>query len=52
VVEDGVLTCTAVGSIDRLVKAAARYEVVNMISHEADLEELFLRYYEGTGNAA
>ena len=52
VVEDSVLTCTAVGSIDRLVKAAARYEVVNLVSHEADLEELFLRYYEGTGDAA
>ncbi|MBN2113990.1 MAG: ABC transporter ATP-binding protein [Acidimicrobiia bacterium] len=52
VVEDGLLTCTAVGSIDRLVKAAARYEVTNVVSHEADLEELFLRYYEGAGDAA
>ncbi len=52
VVEDGVLGCTAVGSIDGLVKAAARYEVTNVVSHEADLEELFLRYYEGAGDAA
>ena len=52
VVEDGVLSCTAVGSIDRLVKAAARHEVTNLVSHEADLEELFLRYYEGAGDAA
>jgi ABC-2 type transport system ATP-binding protein len=52
VVEDGVLSCTAVGSIDGLVKAAARYEVANVVSHEADLEELFLRYYEGAGDAA
>ena len=51
VVEDGLLTCTAVGSIDRLVKAAARYEVTNLVSHEADLEALFLRYYEGAGDA-
>jgi ABC-2 type transport system ATP-binding protein len=51
-VDDGVLACTAVGSIDRLVKAAARYEVTNLISHEADLEELFLRYYEEAGDAA
>jgi len=52
VVEDGVLSCVAVGSIDRLVKAAARHEVTNLVSHEADLEELFLRYYEGAGDAA
>ena len=52
VVEDGLLTATAVGSIDRLIKAAARYEVTNLVTHEADLEELFLRYYEGAGDAA
>ena len=52
VVEDGLLTCTAVGSIDRLVKTAARYEVTNLVSHEADLEALFLRYYEGADDAA
>jgi ABC-2 type transport system ATP-binding protein len=52
VVENGLLSCTAVGSIDRLVKAAARYEVTNLAVHEADLEELFLRYYEGAGDAA
>jgi ABC-2 type transport system ATP-binding protein len=52
VVEGGVLTATAVGSIDRLIKAAARYEVTNLVTHEADLEDLFLRYYEGAGDAA
>jgi ABC-2 type transport system ATP-binding protein len=52
VVEDGLLHCTAVGSVDRLMKTAARYEVTNVVSHEADLEELFLRYYEGAGDAA
>jgi ABC-2 type transport system ATP-binding protein len=51
-VEDGLLTCTVVGSIDGLVKAAARHEVTNLVSHEADLEVLFLRYYEGAGDAA
>ena len=52
VVEGGLLTCTTVGSVDRLLKAAARYEVTNLVTHEADLEELFLRYYEGAGDAA
>ena len=51
-VEGAMLTCTAVGSLDRLVKAAARHEVTNLVSHEADLEDLFLRYYEGAGDAA
>jgi ABC-2 type transport system ATP-binding protein len=51
-VEGSMLTCTVMGSIDRLLKAAARYEVVNLVSHEADLEDLFLRYYEGAGDAA
>lgn len=51
-VEGTLLTCTAVGSLDRLVKAAARYEVANLAIHEADLEDLFLRYYEGAGDAA
>jgi ABC-2 type transport system ATP-binding protein len=52
VVEDGLLTCNAVGSIDALIKAAARHEVISVISHEADLEDLFLRYYEGDDHAA
>lgn len=52
VVEGTMLTCSAVGSIDGLVKAAARYEVTNLVSHEADLEDLFLRYYEGAGDAS
>lgn len=51
-VEGSVLSCTAVGSVDLLVKAAAGYEVTNLVSHEADLEDLFLRYYEGAGDAA
>jgi beta-exotoxin I transport system ATP-binding protein len=51
-VEGRVLTCTAIGSVDPLVKAAARYQVTNLVSHEADLEELFLRYYEGAGSVA
>jgi len=34
-----------VGSLDALVKAAARFEVVNIISHEASLEDIFMTYY-------
>jgi ABC-2 type transport system ATP-binding protein len=34
------------GSIDALVKAAARFEVLDVVSQAADLEEIFLAYYE------
>jgi len=45
VVQDNLLTCTVVGSLDTLVKAAARFEVINIISHEASLEDIFMTYY-------
>ena len=51
-VEGSVLHCTAAGSVGELMKVAARREITNVVSHEADLEELFLRYYEGPGDAA
>lgn len=47
VVTDSVLKCIVVGSLDALVKTAARYEVVNIVSHEPSLEEVFLTYYGG-----
>ena len=51
-VEDSVLRCTVVGSLDALIKAAARFEVVDVISHEPSLEEIFLAYYSGGENHA
>lgn len=52
VVRDSVLTCTVIGSLDALIKAAARFEVVNIVSHEPSLEEVFLTYYgESAKNA-
>ncbi len=52
VVEDGLLSCTVSGSVDALIKAAARFDVEHVVTHEADLEELFIRYYEGIDDAA
>jgi ABC-2 type transport system ATP-binding protein len=46
-VEDSILRCTVMGSLDALVKAAAQFEVVNVLSHEPSLEEIFLAYYGG-----
>ena len=51
VVQDNLLTCNVVGSLDSLVKAAAQFEVVNIISHEPTLEDIFMTYYnEGKNN--
>jgi ABC-2 type transport system ATP-binding protein len=47
VVHDSMLSCTVIGSLDALIKAAARFEVVNVASHEPSLEEVFLTYYGG-----
>lgn len=46
-VEDSILRCTVMGSLDALIKAAAQFEVVNVVSHEPSLEEIFLAYYGG-----
>ena len=50
-----VLKCTVDGRLDPLIKAAARHEVVDLLSAEPDLEETFLSYYyhaEGVDDAA
>lgn len=45
------ITVTVTGSVDPVFKAAARYQVETVISHEGDLESAFLAYYEGGGDA-
>ena len=43
---DGVtLRIIVQGDIDPLIKLAAQYRVVNIVSQEPSLEEIFLRYY-------
>jgi hypothetical protein len=39
------------GSVDTLIKAAARFEVHNIRSIDTSLEEIFMAYY-GSGEAA
>jgi ABC-2 type transport system ATP-binding protein len=52
-VSGGVVRCSVQGSVDPLIKAAAGYELVNLVSHEPDLEEIFLAYYRrGAPDAA
>ena len=45
VVQDSTLDCTVIGTLDALVKTAARYEVLNIVTHEPSLEDVFLAYY-------
>jgi ABC-2 type transport system ATP-binding protein len=51
-VADRVARVTVDGPVDALVKAASRFEVVDLVSHEPDLEEVFLTYYkDGHGDS-
>ncbi len=51
-VEDATVRCTVMGSVDALIKAAARYDVHNVRSIDTSLEEIFLAYYgAGEGEA-
>jgi ABC-2 type transport system ATP-binding protein len=44
-VSDHRVTCVVQGSFAPLIKALASAEVVNLVSHEPSLEEVFLSYY-------
>ena len=43
--DGAVLRCTMQGVVDPLIKELSRYHVVDLNSHEADLEETFLALY-------
>jgi ABC-2 type transport system ATP-binding protein len=40
-----VVELTVTGSVDPLIKTLAHYDVVNLVSHEPDLEQIVLSYY-------
>jgi ABC-2 type transport system ATP-binding protein len=46
-ITDAGATFSITGSIDPLIKAISSFEVTSIVTHEPDLEEIFLRYYEG-----
>jgi ABC-2 type transport system ATP-binding protein len=48
-VDGSHLTVSFEGSADRLLKVVSRYEVQSIRSREADLEEVFLRFYRDSG---
>ena len=45
--EGRIVYLTVEGSVDDIVKLASRYTVLNVVSREQDLEEVFLTYYAG-----
>lgn len=46
---DSEVRLSVVGSLDDVVKAAARHTVVDFVSQPADLEEIFLDVYRSEG---
>ncbi len=39
------------GELDGVIKAAAQHPIISLTSHEPSLEDIFLRYYQGGGQA-
>ncbi|MDP2720453.1 MAG: ABC transporter ATP-binding protein [bacterium] len=51
-VEENIAHCKVEGSLDPLIKKISKYEVLNLITQEADLEQVFLDYYKKDKNVA
>jgi ABC-2 type transport system ATP-binding protein len=51
-VEGDLVRASVAGPVDALIKAAARFTVVSIAGHEADLEDVFLAYYAEVNDAA
>lgn len=45
--QGNILECSVSGSMDPLIKKISNYEVLDVVSHEPSLEEVFLTYYRG-----
>jgi ABC-2 type transport system ATP-binding protein len=50
-VVDDTAHLTVEGSVDPLLKALAQHEILDIVSRESDLEEIFLSYYEDEDDA-
>ncbi len=48
-VEGRMLTVSVAGSPDELIKAAARYKILRLVTHEASLDDIFLTFYSEDG---
>jgi ABC-2 type transport system ATP-binding protein len=47
---NGHLRCTVTGSLDAVIKQAAHHTVINVVSEEHNLEEIFLAFYAKEGH--
>lgn len=45
-IEDKILRCSVKGSMDPFIKRLSSFEILNLVTHEPDLEEIFLKFYE------
>jgi ABC-2 type transport system ATP-binding protein len=50
-VEGSTIHLVTEGSMDPVIKRAAALEVVRLVTHEADLEEVFLSFYAGSAGS-
>lgn len=50
IIEGNKVSCTIKGSYDTFIKTIAKYEVINVITQEPNLEKIFLGYYSGEKN--
>lgn len=44
--DKNVIVCSVIGTLDILIKRACQFEIVNIITHEPKLEEVFMSFYE------
>jgi hypothetical protein len=44
---DGTVRVTVEGSTVELVRVLGRHDVIDLVSHEVDLGEIFLEHYHG-----
>ena len=51
-IKENIAQCKVEGSLDQLIKKISEYEVLNLITQEADLEQVFLDYYKKDNNVA
>ncbi|MGE5287267.1 MAG: ABC transporter ATP-binding protein [Micromonosporaceae bacterium] len=51
-VHDTLVRCEVVGPVGELMRLAAAQDLVNVISHEPDLEQIFVSYIEGGASGA
>ena len=45
--KEATIKLNITGSIDSVIKKSSQFEIVDIISHEISLENLFMNYYEG-----